>query len=107
MSKLFTVAGISTLNGVAKLRFATDMKREKVLKQNGHTDIRLIQLPKAMDKDEATAYLKAQGGFDAAAPKAAAKTKSVVLDVAAIKAKNLATIKATAKRIQAMDAVEG
>lgn len=55
--KTFTVAGVSNLNGVYKLRVANSTGRGKVLQANGHTDIRLIELPNAMTKLEATDYL--------------------------------------------------
>jgi hypothetical protein len=59
MDKLFTVAGTSNLNGVVKFRFANDLKgRIKVLAKNGHTDIRLIELPEAMTKESAIAFLE-------------------------------------------------
>jgi hypothetical protein len=59
MDKLFTVAGTSNLNGVVKFRFANDLKgRVKVLAKNGHTDIRLIELPEAMTKKAAMAFLE-------------------------------------------------
>jgi hypothetical protein len=59
MDKLFTVAGTSRLNGVVKFRFANDLKgRIKVLAKNGHTDIRLIELPEAMTKEGAIAFLE-------------------------------------------------
>jgi len=55
--KTFTVAGVSDLNGVYKLRVANSTDRVKVLMRNGHQDIRLIQLPNAMTKLEAVNYL--------------------------------------------------
>lgn len=57
--KKFTVAGTSVLNGVKKIRFATNMDRVKVLMRNGHDDIELQELPHAMTKDEIRAYLGA------------------------------------------------
>lgn len=54
----FTVAGVSTQNGSTKLRFANDfVTRCKVLARNKHTDIKLIELPQAMDKASAAAYI--------------------------------------------------
>mgnify|MGYP003345195017 CR=1 FL=1 len=50
MSKTFAVAGVSTLNGACKVRFANDMTRVKVLAKNGQTDIELMELPEEMDK---------------------------------------------------------
>ena len=55
---MFTVAGLSRQNGTLKLRFANDfVTRVKVLTRNGHKDINLVELPQAMTKDAAVAYL--------------------------------------------------
>jgi hypothetical protein len=48
--KLFTVAGISKLNGEYKVRFANDVMRIKVLAKSGHEDIRLADLEGAFTK---------------------------------------------------------
>jgi uncharacterized protein YoaH (UPF0181 family) len=59
---LFTVAGTSALNGEVKVRFANDLvSRIKALHRSGHTDVNLVELPKAMTKLEALQYLQAQG----------------------------------------------
>jgi SOS response regulatory protein OraA/RecX len=55
--KLFTVAGISKLDGEYKVRFANDMMRIKVLAKSGHEDIRLADLEKAVTKLEAAQIL--------------------------------------------------
>lgn len=55
--KLFTVAGISTLNGEVKLRFANDVMRVKLLTKKGHTNILMVELPNAMTKREAVQFL--------------------------------------------------
>lgn len=55
---MFKVAGVSTLKGEVKVRFANDMTRVKVLAKNGHTDIELMELPEAMDKAAVVAFLK-------------------------------------------------
>ena len=61
MTKTFTVAGTSNLNGVVKFRFANDLKsRIAVLTRNGHTDIDLRELPEAMTKEAAIQYLEAE-----------------------------------------------
>lgn len=57
MSKTFTYAGVSRLNGQFKARFATDALRTKVLIKTGHTDIDLVELKHPMTKEEAVAYL--------------------------------------------------
>lgn len=59
MEKTFTVAGTSNLNGAVKFRFANDLKsRTAVLTRNGHTDIHLVELPEAMTKERAIAFLE-------------------------------------------------
>lgn len=57
MSKSFTHAGVSRLNGKMKVRFANDALRIKVLAKNGHKDIDMLELKHPMSKDEAVAYL--------------------------------------------------
>ena len=55
--KLFSVAGTSKLNGKVAVRVANNINRAKVLARNGHTDVKLEVLPKAMNKADATAYV--------------------------------------------------
>lgn len=56
---LFKVAGVSTLNGVTKVRFANDfVSRVKMLIKSGHTDIELIELAEPLSKSEVVRYLK-------------------------------------------------
>jgi hypothetical protein len=57
MSKSFTHAGVSKLDGEFKVRFANDAMRTKVLIKNGHTDIDIVELKNPMNKEEALAYL--------------------------------------------------
>ena len=59
MSKSFTHAGVSRLNGEFKVRFCNDALRVKVLAKNGHTDIDIVQLREAMNKEDVIAYLMA------------------------------------------------
>ncbi len=63
MDKLFTIAGTSTLDGVNTFRFATGKLnvRTAKLKRHGHTDVSLMELPRAMTKKEAVAFLIEQG----------------------------------------------
>jgi 3-dehydroquinate synthase class II len=137
MDKVFAVAGVSTLDGVAKARFAKDLGRVKVLEKNGHTDVRLIELPKAMDKDAAVAFLAAHADFQDAAAQAAlkgegkaapaskvkapkvakvtkvkevklaAKTDKTPAEVAAIKAKNLETLRKVGRSWQEIRNTDG
>lgn len=50
--KRFAVAGVSTLNGKTKIRFANDAMRVKILAKNGHTEVELVDLPHEMTKAE-------------------------------------------------------
>lgn len=55
---MFKVAGVSIHKGEAKVRFANDMMRVKVLTKVGHECVELIELPQAMDKPAVVTYLK-------------------------------------------------
>lgn len=77
MEKLFTVAGTSNLNGVVKFRFANDLKgRTKVLLANGHTEVQLIQLPTAMTKADAIAYMETLSSEEPAVEDTAEPTRT-------------------------------
>ena len=62
--KTFTVAGTSKHNGSFKVRFANDLMRTKNLTKSGHTDIVLVDLPKAMLKLDAIKYIATLDEFD-------------------------------------------
>lgn len=56
---MFKVTGISTLNGITKVRFANDLvSRVKILNKDGHADINLVELPEALSKGDCVKYLK-------------------------------------------------
>lgn len=57
--KKFAVAGVSTLAGKTKIRFANDTMRIKILAKNGHTDIELVELPHEMTKAEIAQHMVA------------------------------------------------
>ncbi len=69
MSKLYTIAGTSVLDGIRTYRFATGnvQIRAGVLKRNDHIEIELLELPAPMGKDEAINWLNSQG-IDAKLP---------------------------------------
>lgn len=69
--KLFTVFGVSKLNGEYKVRFATDLMRTKVLTKHGHEDIRLVEVPTAVNKYEGIKQLQAHSEFQDAAAQSA------------------------------------
>jgi hypothetical protein len=109
MSKSFTHAGVSKLDGEFKVRFANDALRVKVLAKNGHKDIDIIELKHAMNKEDAVAFLisidfdngnkevraalEAEVGKRTETPKASAKP--------AVKAKATVKAKPTMKAIEA------
>lgn len=117
MSKLFTVAGTSVLDGILKFRVANGhaLARTKVLEKNGHTNIDLRDLPKPMTKEDAQAFLKYVAGapVKAASLKPAKVEKEVCKEIriprkapmptpeaaAAIRAKNLQTMRAVTARL--------
>lgn len=55
--KKFAVAGVSTLAGKTKVRFANDMMRIKILAKNGHSDVQLVDLPREMTKAEIAQHM--------------------------------------------------
>lgn len=57
MSKTFSHAGVSRLNGKFKVRFCNDALRTKVLQKNGHKDIDIVELKHPMTKEDVVAYL--------------------------------------------------
>jgi hypothetical protein len=61
--KLFTVAGISKLNGEYKIRFANDIMRIKVLAKSGHEDIRLADLEASLTKMDAARVILGMEDF--------------------------------------------
>jgi hypothetical protein len=63
-NKTYTVAGVSTLSGKTKMRFANDTMRIKILAKNGHTDVELLELPHAMTKAEIVAHMRSVGFGD-------------------------------------------
>lgn len=99
MSNTYTVAGYSTKNGVTKFRVAngTAAARTAVLRRDNHTDIKLSDLPSAMTREAAEAFVKGTGTAAVAAAVAVAPTKTPD-EVEAIKAKNLETMREVTAR---------
>jgi hypothetical protein len=101
MEKTFTIAGLTTLNGVKTFRFANGKLnlRVNMLNHFGHTDINLVELPKAMTKVQATTWVlqNIKGAKSAVIPtRAADKTvKNDVLLAAEKKAAAVAKARAT------------
>jgi hypothetical protein len=93
MSKTFTFAGTCVENGAVVYKFANDANRAKALERFGCTEINIIALPNAMDKDAAIAYL-ATVGMTAIKPARGAKPKSAVVKVKAAKTTKVVATKA-------------
>lgn len=103
MSKSFTHAGVSRLNGEFKVRFCNDALRVKVLAKNGHKDIDIVELKHPMSKEDAVAYLmsidfangnkEVQAALEAAAEKRGVKEKPTMAKIE----KKVAAKKAEAK----------
>ena len=92
--KSFKIAGVSKLKGSFKVRFANDMTRVKVLAKTGHTEIELIELPKAMTKPELVTFLKGSELYKRAEFRAA-------IDAADEKYNGSATVKVAGVKVKA------
>lgn len=57
-NQTFTVTGITTKDGVSKVRWTQNLKRYQSLLTKQEVEFRLINLPQPMTKLEALAYLK-------------------------------------------------
>jgi hypothetical protein len=99
MSKLFTFAGTCTEKGAIVYKFANDANRAKALERFGCTDVNMVELPNAMDKEAAVAYLATVGMTATKAPRAAKAAKPAVVKVKA--AKTARVVAAKAKRVPA------
>ena len=61
MSKTFTFAGTCVVEGATVYKFANDANRAAVLAKLGATNINIVELPNAMDKEAAVAFLATKG----------------------------------------------
>ena len=96
---MFKVIGISTLNGVTKVRFANDMvSRVKILNKDGHKDINLIELTTPLSKPDAVKHLKTTDLY---------VKFSAAIDAADSKYNGLATVKVSKPSLEAIKARAG
>ena len=98
MDKTFTLAGTSTDDaGITTYRFANGKAkvREGVLRRAGHTNIDLRDLPSSMGKEQAIAWLNAQGVV-AVLPKTG-RTAGAKADPEQVKAAEAAAAELTAQ----------
>lgn len=112
----YSFAGTSVLKGELKVRFANSDARAKQLAKLGDTDVNIVQLPRAMDKAEAVAYLLESGfakdilvraALEAeVAPKAKVKApRTVKVRVKSVKPKTKAKVDRTAATEAEVDAL--
>lgn len=94
-AKKFAVAGVSTLAGKTKIRWANDVMRIKILAKNGHTDVELVELPSEMTKAEIVQHLR-EIGFGAGKPAVEAALKYAEKKNPAVKPEKTATVAKTA-----------
>jgi hypothetical protein len=99
--KLFTVVGVSKLDGETKVRFANDTLRTKVLQKHGHTDIVLVELDTAMTKLDAVKAIQFGDEFQNASAQAAIAD---YLDAKTPKVKAVSTPTATKAKASAQKA---
>lgn len=92
--KTYTVAGTSKHNGNFKVRFANDMLRTKVLDKHDHTEVILVELPRAMTKLGAVQHIATLPEFDNVGSKTAIMDYLDRNDSAPVKAKVPAKAKA-------------
>ena len=96
--KTFSVAGVSTLNGVTKVRFASDfVNRFKILAKNDHQDIELIELGGEFTKAEVCQILMNHNKFQSEAAQGA---------IAEYVTRNVKTVTPKAKAEKASEEVE-
>lgn len=63
-SKLFLYAGVACVKGEYKVRFANDEKRIDALRKDGQEDVRLVNLPEPMTKEQSIAFIKTLDVFE-------------------------------------------
>jgi hypothetical protein len=90
----YSFAGTSVLKGELKIRFANSDARAKQLAKLGDTDVNIVQLPRAMDKAEAVAYLLESGFAKDVLVRAALEAE------VAPRAKTVRTVKVRAKSVK-------
>jgi hypothetical protein len=97
--KTFTFAGTCTENGAVVYKFANDTNRAKALERFGCTDINMIELPNAMDKEAAVAYLATQGMTATKAARAAKAAKPATAKAAKAVPAKLPKVKTTGDEV--------
>ncbi len=94
--KKFAVAGVSTLAGKTKIRFANDAMRVKILARKGNRAVEPIELPREMTKAEIVTHM-VEAGFG----KGNAAIEAAIKDLAK---KNKVDLKAKVSTVTAVKA---
>ena len=102
---LYTFAGTSVLKGDVKVRFANSDARAKQLAKLGDTAINIVELPSAMDKAGAVAYLLTLPAFadvqDALRAEVAPKAKAKPARTVKVRVSKVKAVKAKARVVKA------
>jgi ribosomal protein L5 len=100
----YTVAGFSSKNGKVSVRVANGSVtlRTKVLERDGHTNVDLINLPTAMSKDEAAAFVAQAMGKTVPTATAKPKVEKVAGITVKAPAKETFKVTKTVKEVQEM-----
>jgi hypothetical protein len=72
----YNVAGVSRLDGQLKVRFATAIEYAEKLAKAGNVDIKLLEAPNAMTREELTEWLKTTSIYEDPEAKAVIDEKS-------------------------------
>jgi hypothetical protein len=102
---LFTFAGTSVLKGDVKVRFANSDARARQLAKLGDTAINIVELPSAMDKAGAVAYLLSLPAFadvqDALRAEVAPRAKAKPAGTVKVRVSKIKTVKAKTRVVKA------
>jgi hypothetical protein len=102
---LYTFAGTSVLNGDVKVRFANSDARAKQLVKLGDSSINIVELPSAMDKVSAVAYLLTLPAFadvqDALRAEVAPRAKAKPARTVKVRVSKVKAVKAKARVVKA------
>ena len=102
---LYTFAGTSVLKGDVKVRFANSDARARQLAKLGDTAINIVELPSAMDKAGAVAYLLSLPAFadvqDALRAEVAPRAKAKPAGTVKVRVSKIKTVKAKTRVVKA------
>ena len=102
---MFTVTGVSTLNGQTKVRFANDLvSRVKILNKSGHKDVTLFEVT-ALTKGDCVKFLKSHDIYKDSRFTAAIDAADAKYNGATTVKVSMDSLKARAEAVKSADAV--